>query len=229
MGLCCTIFSPCIHDWNFFITKVKKKELSERVAINEGRRKKQGKYNTPGSKRCFRKESVGWGKRNSWVRQLSTEGDARPPLASEWVPCCCCCWVASVVSDSVRPHRRQPTRLPCPWDSLGENTSGWVPCCPGQCCGAGVSLVSSLADLIPIYPEHLETPLQAVFSESLRQLCRWHRPPLQHMPCQGSCFLFACFVSLSLKLYFSSTPTQEMIVLLNNGDDLSSYLFTLSV
>ena len=30
--------------------------------------------------------------------------------------------VASVVSDSVRPHRRQPTRLPCPWDSPGKNT-----------------------------------------------------------------------------------------------------------
>ena len=27
----------------------------------------------------------------------------------------------SVVSDSVRPHRRQPTRLPCPWDSPGKN------------------------------------------------------------------------------------------------------------
>ena len=27
----------------------------------------------------------------------------------------CCCCVASVVSDSVRPHRRQPTRLPAPW------------------------------------------------------------------------------------------------------------------
>ena len=27
-----------------------------------------------------------------------------------------------VVSDSVRPHRRQPTRLPCPWDSPGKNT-----------------------------------------------------------------------------------------------------------
>ena len=26
------------------------------------------------------------------------------------------------VSDSVRPHRRQPTRLLCPWDSLGKNT-----------------------------------------------------------------------------------------------------------
>ena len=37
--------------------------------------------------------------------------------------CCCCCYcVASVVSDSVRPHRRQPNRLPRPWDSPGKNT-----------------------------------------------------------------------------------------------------------
>ena len=36
--------------------------------------------------------------------------------------CCCCCSVASVASDSVRPHRRQPTRLPRPWDSPGKNT-----------------------------------------------------------------------------------------------------------
>ena len=36
--------------------------------------------------------------------------------------CCCCCEVASVVSDSVRPQRRQPTRLPRPWDSPGKNT-----------------------------------------------------------------------------------------------------------
>ena len=35
--------------------------------------------------------------------------------------CCCCCQVASVVSDSVRPHRQQPTRLPRPWDSPGKN------------------------------------------------------------------------------------------------------------
>ena len=31
-------------------------------------------------------------------------------------------YVTSVVSDSVRPHRQQPTRLPCPWDSPGKNT-----------------------------------------------------------------------------------------------------------
>ena len=30
--------------------------------------------------------------------------------------------VASVMSGSVQPHRWQPTRLPCPWDSPGKNT-----------------------------------------------------------------------------------------------------------
>ena len=33
-----------------------------------------------------------------------------------------CCCITSVVSDSVRPHRQQPTRLRCPWDSPGKNT-----------------------------------------------------------------------------------------------------------
>ena len=33
-----------------------------------------------------------------------------------------CCCIASVVSDSVWPHRWQPTRLLRPWDSPGKNT-----------------------------------------------------------------------------------------------------------
>ena len=53
-----------------------------------------------------------------------------PSLCCTWnfhvfsllVACCCCCWVTSVVSDSARPHRRQPTRLPHPWVSPGKNT-----------------------------------------------------------------------------------------------------------
>ena len=36
--------------------------------------------------------------------------------------CCCCRQVTSVLSNSVWPHRRQPTRLPCPWDCPGKNT-----------------------------------------------------------------------------------------------------------
>ena len=38
------------------------------------------------------------------------------------VLCCCYCEIASVLSDSVQPHSRQPTRLPRPWDSPGKNT-----------------------------------------------------------------------------------------------------------
>ena len=46
-----------------------------------------------------------------WILyQLSYQG--RPKIKA---CCCCCCCVASVMSDSVRPHRRQPTRLLCPW------------------------------------------------------------------------------------------------------------------
>ena len=42
-----------------------------------------------------------------------------------FVCCCCCCQVASVVSNSVRPHRRQPTRLPVP-GLLQARTLEWV-------------------------------------------------------------------------------------------------------
>ena len=34
---------------------------------------------------------------------------------------CFCCCITSVMSDSVRPHRQQPTRLRHPWDSPGKN------------------------------------------------------------------------------------------------------------
>ena len=36
--------------------------------------------------------------------------------------CCCCCYITLVMSNSVRPHRRQPTRIPRPWDCPGKNT-----------------------------------------------------------------------------------------------------------
>ena len=54
-------------------------------------------------------------------RQENWSGVPLPSLPT----CCCCrryCQLASVVSDSVRPHRQQPTRLPRPWDSPVKNT-----------------------------------------------------------------------------------------------------------
>ena len=38
------------------------------------------------------------------------------------IQCSCYCEGTSVVSDSVRPHRRQPASLFHPWDSPGKNT-----------------------------------------------------------------------------------------------------------
>ena len=76
-------------------------------------------------------------KQRGWklsILPLSLSGTEKswdlPSLCCTWnfhvfsllVACCCCCWVASLVSDSARPHRRQPTRLPHPWDSPGKNT-----------------------------------------------------------------------------------------------------------
>ena len=40
---------------------------------------------------------------------------------------CVCVWsVASIISESLRPHGLQPARLLCPWDAPGEDTGvGW--------------------------------------------------------------------------------------------------------
>ena len=53
----------------------------------------------------------------AWIRKW--ERYSFPSMAGQTS---CCCLVTSVMSDSVRPHRRQPRRLPRPWDSPGRNT-----------------------------------------------------------------------------------------------------------
>ena len=59
-----------------------------------------------------------------WIETEQNEsGNLKPSLVLTCCCCCCCCCcVTSVVSNSVLPHRRQPTRLCCPWDSPGKNT-----------------------------------------------------------------------------------------------------------
>ena len=70
--------------------------------------------------------------------------------------CCCCCKVTSVMSDSARPHRWQPTRLPCPWDSPGKNTG--VGChCLLQC--MKVKSESEVAQLCPTLHESMDCSL----------------------------------------------------------------------
>jgi len=57
-----------------------------------------------------------------WVSHLVLKLLVNHSNSSSFFLCCCCCWVTSVVSDSVWPHRRQPSRLCHPWDSPGKNT-----------------------------------------------------------------------------------------------------------
>ena len=66
------------------------------------------------------------------VDSLLSEPVGKPTRCCCCCCCCYCCYVDSVVSDSVRPHRRQPTRLPRPWDSPGKNTGVGCHCllCP---------------------------------------------------------------------------------------------------
>ena len=74
---------------------------------------------------------VHWDNPEGWDGEGGRSGvqDGEPMYTQGWfmsmygkTHCCCCCWVTSVVSDSVPPHRQQPTRLPHPWDSPGKNT-----------------------------------------------------------------------------------------------------------
>ena len=54
-----------------------------------------------------------------WFVVLSFLSSFSVFLAASQLSCCC---ITSIVSDSVRPHGRQPNRLCCPWDSPGKNT-----------------------------------------------------------------------------------------------------------
>ena len=66
-----------------------------------------------------------WKVWRGWCRLLGAPrvaGSTQPALGLCTEDCCCCRQGASVVSDSVQPQRWQPTRLPRPWDSPGENT-----------------------------------------------------------------------------------------------------------
>src|SRR5574341_1398859 len=55
------------------------------------------------------------------IYRANNKGFLKSPGPSPCCCCCCCCEAAAVVSDSVRPHRRKPTRLPRSWDSPGKN------------------------------------------------------------------------------------------------------------
>ena len=87
------------------------------------------------------------------------------------------------MSDSVRPHRRQPTRLPRPWDSPGKST---VVGCLLQC--MKVKRESELAQSCPTpsYPMDCSHPGSSVYGIFQARVLEWVAISfLQIFPTQG--------------------------------------------
>ena len=63
------------------------------------------------------------------------------------------------MSDSLRPHRRQPTRLPHPWDSPGKNT------------GVGCSFLRHTNNQLFIQPIFQESVLKSILSPQKFLIC----------------------------------------------------------
>ena len=83
--------------------------------------------------------------------------------------------VASVVSDSVRPQTRQPTRLPHPWDSLGKNTG--VGCHFLLQC-MRVKSESEVAQLCPTLSNPMDCSLAGSCVHGISQAEYWSGVPL---------------------------------------------------
>ena len=91
--------------------------------------------------------------------------------------CCCCSYVASVLSDSVRSHRRQPTRLPLPWDSPGKNAG--VGCHFLLQCMKVKSEIE-VAQLCPTLSDPMDGSLPGssvhwIFQARVPQVAQWYR------------------------------------------------------
>ena len=72
----------------------------------------------------FKEQKIALGKLGLWkTLTMKIQASFLQKLQMHVLLKVCCC-VTSVVSDSVRPRRWQPTRLPRPWDSPGKNTGG---------------------------------------------------------------------------------------------------------
>ena len=121
-----------------------------------------------------------------------------------WTQClvnlACCCYVASVMSDSVQPHRWQPTRLCRPWESPGKNT------------GVGCHF---LLQCMKVESEKWKWSRSVVSDSSkprglqaTRLLCPWEFPGkstgvgchclLQHYNSKVSTFWHSCFLMVQL-------------------------------
>ena len=84
----------------------------------------------------------------------------------------------------MRPHRRQPTRLPCPWDSPGKNTGVWCHCLL-QC--MKVKSESEVAQSYPTLSDPIDGSLPGSSAHGIFQQEYWSGVPLPSLVCHCYC------------------------------------------
>ena len=79
-----------------------------------------------------------------------------------------------VLSDSLRPHRRKPTRLLCPWDSPGKNTGvGCHSLLQRICLTQGLNLGLPRCRQTLYHLSHQGSPSDSLIHSSLHLLFFW--------------------------------------------------------
>ena len=105
-------------------------------------------------------------------------GDWNAEVGSQETPGC---YVTSVMSDSLRPHRWQPTRLPHPWESPGKNTG--VGChfllqeTPGVTGKFGLGMQNEAGQrLMEFCQDNTLVIANTIFQQHKRRLYTWTSP-----------------------------------------------------
>ena len=87
------------------------------------------------------------------------------------------------MSDRVQPHRRQPTRLPRPWDSPGKNTGVG---CHFLLQGMKVKSQSEIVQSCPTLSDLWTAAYQAPPSMAFSRQEDWSGVPLPSLPSTGN-------------------------------------------
>ena len=110
------------------------------------------------------------------------------------------------MSDSVRPHRRQPIRLPCPWDSPGKNTG--VGCHFLLQC-MKVKSQSEVVQLCPTLSDSWTAAYQALPSMGFSRQEYWSGVPLpspsRHLRIEINILYYCTLYSIVQKVHKSTT------------------------
>ena len=122
------------------------------------------------------------------------------------------------MSDSVQPHRPQPTNLPCPWDSLGKNTG--VGChCLLQCMKVKSESEVTQSCPTPRDPMDCSPPGSSVHGNFQARVLEWGAVAFSQFYLRLSLFL------VILYSHFHGTLTSiKSPFLLKSSTSLPSYL-----